>query len=348
MKVWQIATGDAGRNYSEVFFNYDVMIIGGSRQGSALENDYRDGKANSEGSQIHNFAHLPKAGDRVIMRYGKKVIGVGEIPSDEEHSYSFNESFRCVYGWDLCHCRRVNWAKSINIKDLENVFISMKQKPSFSQVHEQRIVELVSEISEMSFRSTLQDLPKLDTSTYELDDLGVELFKVGISNKNIGDILLALEQAERLCSWYDSGSAGRYPTENEVISHIVLPLFLGLGWSHQQIAVEWNRVDMAFFKHTPSNADNCVMILEAKGLWTGLGEVLHQPLAYVEKLQLKGVKHIVVTDGANIFVYERKEEGEWSPEPVAYLSVNFLQKEYIIPKDTDAASTLKLLQPNIV
>jgi hypothetical protein len=348
MRVWQIATGDAGRNYSELFFDYDVMIIGGSRQGNALENDYRDGKANSEGSQIHNFAHLPEAGDRIIMRYGKKVIGVGVIPSDEENSYSFNESFRCVYGWDLCHCRRVMWAKSIDLEGLENVFINMKQKPSFSQVHEEKIVEMVSTISDMNYRSPLQDLPKVDTSTYGLDDLGVELFKVGISNKNIGDILSALEQADRLCSWYDSGSAGRYPTENEVISHIVLPLFLGLGWSHQQIAVEWNRVDMAFFKHTPSNAENCIMILEAKGLWKGLGDVLQQPIAYVEKLQLREVKHIIVTDGANIFVYQRINESKWSSEPIAYLSVNFLQKEYIIPKATDAASTLKLLQPSIV
>ena len=52
------------------------------------------------------------------------------------------------------------------------------------------------------------------------------------------DILVALRQAERLIGWYQDDSSGRKPRECEVVSHIVLPLLLGLGWSHQQIAVE--------------------------------------------------------------------------------------------------------------
>jgi len=82
---------------------------------------------------------------------------------------------------------------------------------------------------------------------YSDEELGVELFRAGISNKNINDILVALQQAERLCSWYWSDQSGRYPTEFEIISHIIVPLLLGLGWSHQQIAVEWNRIDVALF-----------------------------------------------------------------------------------------------------
>ena len=83
---------------------------------------------------------------------------------------------------------------------------------------------------------------QIDSSLYTDEELGVQLFQAGISNKNIEDISKALRQAERLCAWYRLED-GKRPSENEVVSHIILPLFLGLGWSHQQVAVEWQRRD---------------------------------------------------------------------------------------------------------
>jgi len=348
MNIWQIATGDSGRNYSSIFLDYDVMILGGSKLGDARDQKYHDGVPNSEGSQINNFAFSPQPGDRVLMRFGKKVIGVGVIPENEEYGYSFEEAFRCVYGWDLCHCRRVIWATSYEIRHLENVFENMKQKPSFTAVHESSIVEMVSQIDSSRFLRNLKAMPFINSKKYSPEELGIELFQSGISNKNIEDIISALEQADRLCSWYWSDKSGRYPTENEVISHIVLPLFLGLGWSHQQIAVEWNRVDMAFFSMAPTNKNNCVMVLEAKGLGSGLGKVLKQPKNYVKNLDLNNVNYIITTDGANLFIYGQDKNGEWNDKPIAYLSVPHLQKEYILPKDTNPVSTLVMLKPGVL
>jgi hypothetical protein len=348
MIIWQIATGDSGRNYSSIFFDYDVMILGGSKYGDAREYKYHDGIPNSEGSQIHNFTFSPEPGDRVLMRFGKKIIGVGIIPDLENLGYSFEEAFRCVYGWDLCHTRRVIWASNYQLGHLQDVFAKMKQKPSFTAVHEPSIVKLVSAIDDSYFKRDLKDMPQINSAKYTADELGVELFRAGISNKNINDILNALEQAERLCSWYDSDGSGRYPTENEVISHIVLPLFLGLGWSHQQIAVEWNRVDMAFFSRTPTTNEHCAMVLEAKGFGSGLDDVLSQPMGYVSSLNLSNTRYIITTDGANIFVYKRDKDNAWDSNPIAYLSINYLLKEYIIPKKTNPVSSLVLLKPGVL
>jgi len=127
-----------------------------------------------------------------------------------------------------------------------------------------------------------------------------------------------------------SGLDRRKPQEYEVVSHIVLPFFLGLGWSHQQIAVEWKRVEMAFFKRTPTTEENCVMVLEAKGLGQGLSEVLDQPRKYVCDLRLEDVKHILTTDEDNLFVYEKRGEN-WNSEPVGDLRVTSLQKDYVLP-----------------
>lgn len=347
MTIWQIATGDTGRNYSSIFFDHDVMILGGSWLGDAQLHCYNDKRANSEGNQINNFTFSPSPGDRVLMRFGKQVIGVGEIPPDSNGGYSFEEAFRCVYGWELCHTRRVKWADNLDVSELEHVFKKMKQKPSFTAIHEKHIVDIVTKIDSSHFKRNLKELPSLNTKRYTQEELGIELFQSGISNKNIQDILSALEQADRLCTWYQSESSGRYPTENEVISHIVLPLLLGLGWSHQQLAVEWNRVDMAFFSKAPTDASNCIMILEAKGLGAGLGDVLQQPVDYVDRLNLDKVDNILITDGANLFVYEKESNNNWGDEPVAYLSVQHLLKEYILPKNTNPVSTLVQLKPGL-
>jgi predicted type IV restriction endonuclease len=186
---------------------------------------------------------------------------------------------------------------------------------------------------------------------YNDDELGVQLFQAGISNKNIEDIIKALRQAERLHAWYRSEAnqleISRRPSENEVVSHIVLPLFLGLGWSHQQIAVEWKNVDMAFFENAAAKEKDCVMILEAKGLGQPLDDVLEQPRRYVASLGLKRTKYIITTDGANLFVYRRKGKA-WDSVPVGYINIRSIQKENILPKHTNLIDTLVMLQPSSV
>ncbi|HEX2219634.1 MAG TPA: hypothetical protein VHG35_12580 [Gemmatimonadales bacterium] len=347
MRVWQIATGEAGRDYRELFFDHDLMILGPSHRGDARDGRYADGVPNSAGSQVHSFTVGPQPGDRILMRFGREVIGVGEIPSGEENQYVFDEAFRSVYGWDLCHRRRVKWATEIELGPLADVYRQAKQKPSFTRVHEDLIVNAVNTIDAAHFEGPLAPLPRVDARLYTEDELGVALFQAGVSNTNIEAILAALRQAERLVSWYRSGSSGRYPTEHEVVSHIVLPLFLGLGWSHQQIAVEWNKVDMAFFKRTPTTPENCVMVLEAKGLGHSLGDVLQQPRNYCAALGLQSARYIVVTDGANVFAYERDGDN-WRLDPVGYVSIASLQHQYVLPKGTNLVESLVRLQPNAV
>lgn len=346
MNIWQIATGELGRDYSALFFDHDIMILGPSDNGDAIiyHNDYWDGVPNSQLTQVHNFAHSPKPGDFVLMRYNKKVIGIGRIPSEPEFQYSYQEQFGCVYGWDLRHTRRVVWSNSNIPQIIEDVFSERKQQPSFTMVHDSSVRELLTEFDVTIFNRPLKELPSIDHRKYSDDELGKELFKHGVSNKNIEDIIKSLNQAARLISWYWSkGIAGRSPTEHEIVSHIILPIFLGLGWSHQQIAVEWNKVDVALFKRTPTTEENCVLVIEAKGLNHPLGAILEQPKNYVKNLGLKNVKLIVTTDGANVFVYSFDDDNE---VPIGFFNVNNLQREYLLPKNINIVDTLVKLQPS--
>ncbi len=350
MNVWQIATGEPGRDYRELFFDYDIMILEPSHLGDATKTKYDDGVANSSGNQVHRFSDGPKPGDRVIMRFTNGVIGVGQIPTDENHKYQFVEDFRRVYGWDLCHCRRVIWAENYHLGLLADVYKGLMQLPSFTQVQKDLILEMVKAIENSYFERQLKEMPSVNTSIYPVEELRDNLFEAGISNKNIDDTIRALEQAGQLCSWYHSEEqCGRRPTENEIVSHTILPLFLGLGWSYQQIAVEWKNIDMAFFRGTTRTNDNCVMLLEAKRLGQPLGEVTSQPLRYIKSLGLNSIKFIIITDGENLFVYRRKEN-KWDKDakPVRYISVSRLQKKYILPKGTDLVDTLVMLQPSMM
>lgn len=143
--------------------------------------------------------------------------------------------------------------------------------------------------------------------------------------------------------WLEKDNGGRSPSEKEIVAHIILPLFLGLGWSHQQIAVEWNRVDVAFFKQTPTDEQNCIMVLEAKGLGKPLDNVFVQPMSYINELELDNVALIVTTDGNNIFVYDANDENK---DPIGFIDIANLRHEYVLPKKINIVDTLVKLQPS--
>lgn len=63
--MWQLAAGDSGgRDYSKLFLEHDAMFL-------------------SLTSQIFSFYQNPKAGDIVLLRYGREVVAVGKIPNSE-------------------------------------------------------------------------------------------------------------------------------------------------------------------------------------------------------------------------------------------------------------------------
>ena len=347
MKVWQIATGMTSRDYRDLFFDHDVMIIGPSQYGSALETDYSGGSGTAIGNQIDSFAHDPLPGDRVVMRFSRSIIGVGQIPSGDHSQYSFDEAYRTIYGWDLRHCRRVKWGPRGRLGALRKVTFAARQQPTFTRVHEPDIVRLVEHLPSSWFHRPLKKRPYHDAALYSEEELEADLFTAGISSKNIHDIYAALRQAGNLCTWYWNQQGGERPTEHEVVSHMVLPLFLGLGWSHQQMAVEWNRIDVAFFKGTPTKEQNCIMVLEAKGIYEGLGDVLDQPIRYVRDLGLTRTRYIVVTNGQILLVYG-KTRGSWNQTPIAFLDVSCLQKQYALPRRTNPVKVLVMLQPSAV
>lgn len=155
--VWQIAAGEAGRYYDNLFLKYDVMFMGPGNYGPFLEKrdeyfrkaEEGEGFTKHKANQIRSFCEDIKPGDIILLRKGYKVVSLG-LAADCD--YSWNPSFDDIYGWDLQHCRRVIWqyhldeelAKIQTRKDV--LFAKRRQIPTFTRVKDKRILDPISDL----------------------------------------------------------------------------------------------------------------------------------------------------------------------------------------------------------
>tara|TARA_R110002049_G_scaffold150260_4_gene313411 strand:+ start:468 stop:1520 length:1053 start_codon:yes stop_codon:yes gene_type:complete len=348
MTIWQIAVGEPHRYFEEIFFEYGVMIMGPSNLGPANEVSYASGTGLAKGNQVNAFANSVKVGDLILARKGKEIIGIGRI--HENSSYQFVKQFGCILGWDLCHTWNVSWINDSSLLSvLPNPFNeSQRQIATFNQVHNQDTAKFVKNIPADKFIRKEFNFNSDISKQLSYDDVRLKLFERGVSSIQIESVIGALRQCRQLSAWYyaNKHSGGR-PTEHEVVSHMVLPLLLALGWSHQQIAVEWKRIDVALFLTTPTESQNCVGIIEAKGHGQSLGNVLGQPQGYVDNLKLTNARKVIITDGLNIFIHElSRDTGKFNEVPTGYLNMNYLTESYLLPKGVSAIDTLIQMLPS--
>jgi hypothetical protein len=355
MSVWQIAAGDFGRDYSWLFLKHDLMFLGPGRFGPYERDRYRSVVASGQETAftvgcIGNFCQKVQPGDMVLLRRGYCVAAIGLVP---EEGYKHNPTFDDVYGWDLEHTRRVIWQgqltdelAALQPQPQSNVFASYKQIPTFTQVKDQAILARVASLLPQCSPRDLKPLPEPLPPPLTSEELGQALFAKGLANSAVDQVQKAIERQRRLLRWYQEyGKASGRPDEHEVVAHMVLPLLLALGWSEQLLAVEWHKVDLAGFWSTPTTAERCVLVCEAKGLWHGLQTVLRQAEDYAEKLDLDGCRKILLTQGGRFYLYRRNPDSSWPAEPSGYLNVERIRTNHIAPANTDAVETLMALTP---
>jgi len=153
MRVWQIACGESGRYYDDLFLEYDVMFCGPGRPGPYDPAVYRkwaeQGKiTKSHPGRIRNFNLGVQPGDIVLLRKGYRVISMGLA---EGHTYHWNESLDDVYGWDLQHCRSVSWQRGLDaeleaLQTKRDLFGTRKQIPTFTAVKERAILDPIEHL----------------------------------------------------------------------------------------------------------------------------------------------------------------------------------------------------------
>lgn len=329
--IWQIACGDNRTNYDKVFLDHDVMLLGPGNPGP-----YRDETEypTKNWTRIRAFVKKPKGYDLVLMRRGHEVIHLGIAAYAGDADYVWLEEFADVNGWDLQHTRRVFWdRRNILSKypDLRNIFRSNKQQPAFSEVHLPAVKriseEIISNLTEQ-YHTAHGELNKLPPKPVELDinEFGSLLFSEGLSDSSVNGVMKTIQKARRLQNWYKSNEFLDRPSEHETVAHLILPLLLAVGWSEQQLAIEWKRVDLACFNN-PRKLDSIKIICEAKKQGKSLESAYHQAIEYTRKLKLVGCKFILITDGVRLQLFEKA--GGWPESPTHYLNLDKLRRDTI-------------------
>jgi hypothetical protein len=351
-RVWQIACGESGRKYSDLFVRHDVMFCGPGELGRFDEAVYGAALASGrltigEFTRIKKFATEVQPGDTVLLRSGYSIEAVGMVLDGYQHVPAFDD----VFGWNLIHVRRVAWqhvfgAELAALQAEQPLFTGRKQIPTFTGVTDRSILEPIASLLTRCQSRTLADLPSELPVPLKPDELADALFHRGLGFDAVDRFRVALDKQRRLIEWYEStaGAEGR-PTEHEVVAHIILPMLLALGWSEQLLAVEWNKIDLAIFNETPTDREHCRLVCEAKGMGHGLQNVFAQAVRYTETLRLTTCSKILLADGGRFYLYRRSPAGLWDDQPSGYLNVLKIRENHLLPAGTNAVDTIMALTP---
>lgn len=326
------------------------MFLGPGRFGAYSPSLYdANPKALAEGNgkitYIRQFATKVQPGDLVLMRSGYHVLSIGVVDSDYFHTTAFDD----VYGWDLEHCRRVIWQRQHDrslqrIQTSQDLFDDRKQVPTFTRVHNSRNLDPIRELLPQIIRRPLNTLPEAPPPPLTPEQLSDALFREGLGYDACLHVERAIRKLRGLLDWYGEERSPGRPTEHEVVAHMILPLMLALGWSEQLLAVEWKKIDLAVFTHTPTDASSCGLVCEAKGMGHALQETVEQAMRYCGTHKLDHCRKILVADGGYFSLY-RKTAGVWETDPSGYVSLRKLRRHYLLPKGADAVKTLMALTP---
>jgi len=323
--IWQQASGDTDRDYSELCLKWDVILNGPGYAGpwSDCKKRLRDDKWSSRKvTDLRRFAEDMKDGDLVVLRIGTSTaLGLGQIVG----SYLWSDEFGDVDGWDLQHVRRVRWLwHSRSAPQAFNTY-ALKQGDTTQKLNQGPVTEWLAglAIPDEATSRTLATLPpspaRNDISVAEISEF---LFDHGVASTSITTLLNEIGELTRIAKWYQRSSK---PSEHETVAYLVVPLLRPLGWTPQRMAVEWNHVDLALFDQLPRRDESLRVVVEAKKMDNSCLTAMSQAMSYAQGKT--GCHRLIVTDGLRYGVYIRGEEGF---HLYAYLNLTRLRRDYPI------------------
>ena len=288
--LWQIAAGDYGRRYHDLFIKHDVMFLGPGYTGNFADNEtaYQEAYESnhirkSELDRVKRFYHQVNKGDFVVARAGHEAVALGVVADDQTE---WDERFDDVYGWEVQHRRRVCWqdfSSELNrIQASSKLFSNQIQVKTFTKWDQSRIEHLF----DRSVERELKPLPSLPSNVLDPAELSGLLYERGIAFDLAEKFGTTLVKINQLIKFYQSKqNEGGRPSEHEVVPYLIIPLLQGLGWSQQLIGVEWQKIDAAIFRRTPTKHANCCLVVEAKGMWDGLQNAREQAIRIRRQMQ---------------------------------------------------------------
>lgn len=295
--IWQVGGGLSGSTYDEILIKYGVALIGPGDPGKWTPNR---SDHDFDGGWVRRFACEPEIGDVVLLRIGAdRVVAIGIIASE----YEYLEQFDDVHGWDLQHARRIRW-KVFPAAQIFPTRLFGANPTRFSRVNSGEVIRFAQEVLSVELDSwQTAPLPPLPPPE-----------ALWQNPPQFANALVGLAQDWSRIIWREQSFMG-LPSEDEMLVHFVVPLFRGLGWPQELLALKWSYIDLAVFRALPRIPQNCCFVVEAKRLGVGAESALQQGMEYSKKLDHKC--DVLLTDGFRYRLYGADNDFQ----PVAYANL---------------------------
>jgi len=301
--IWQVSGGPASRAYADLFLLHGVALIGPGDAGPWTPERPDDV---FDGGFVRRFASEVSPGDVLLLRTGISTVAALGIVVGE---YAYFDAFDDVNGWDLQHGRRVRWTR-------------LPQPHAFAGSPFGASPARCSRIASpevLDFAQRFLRSPPTHWQTASLPELPAEACELEAPPVALGDVVARVAD---LVPLYETGPTfGETPTEDELVSHLVVPFLVALGWPPERIAIKWRFVDVALFRRLPRIPANIAFVIEAKRLGAGVEGALAQAVGYAEGLNA-ATCDVVVTDGVRYRLYG----GANAFEPIAYANLSRLKQ----------------------
>lgn len=300
MNYWQVAAGEGARDYSSVFLQYGLMLIGAGDPGPYFQNKAYYAGHRGWRAQVVAFAERVAREDIVILKRPHhrqwQIQAVGRVTGD----YEYLEQFDDVEGWDLQHCRRAEW-----VCPKRKVLAKGLTMGTFKRINRREVVDEVKKLLEEGEKQEAREIPPAAKAISD-EDLVEALIENGLRPGDSERVVGTIWGVRRLGRWY--ARHGRDLSEHETRTFLITPLLLALGWSEQRLKIEWRNIDIALFREVYERGEEPCMVLESKRMWEGLGYAERQAERYAKSYPK--CLRLVVSDGICYRLYQ-KEDNSW-------------------------------------
>jgi hypothetical protein len=303
--VWQVGGGQSNRLFVDELIKYGVALIGpgdaGAWKSTMSDDDFG-------GSGVRRFVTEPALGDIILLRSGQSTVhAIGLIASD----YLYLPQFDDVNGWDLQHARRVRWYRLPAPYAFQTTVFGANPR-RFSRIYNDAAI---------SYAHSFVRSPPTDWQVAALSALPDPEPPLSSIPEPIAEIVALA--ADVGGSYWDNERFGERPCEDEMIAHYAIPLLRAMGWSPENIAVQWRSIDVCVFRDLPRVPENIQFIVEGKRLGDGIEGALGQAKGYATALMVSC--DLIVTDGFRYRLYEHDEQ-QADFLPLAYANLLSLKQ----------------------
>lgn len=301
MNFWQVAAGQGARNYSDIFLKFGVMLIGRNPA---------------------SFSQGVKTGDVVILKrpYHKawRIVAAGLVTGEYEQL----EQFEDVEGWNIQHCRKVEWVCPPMNEDeppkMKTIYVKGLSMGTFMRVNQKEPKDKALQLLEEGEKQTAEEIPQPANEISD-EDLVESLIGNGLRPADAETVIQTIWRVRRLARWY--ARYGRELSEHEIRTFLIVPVLLALGWSEQKIKIEWNYTDISLFQEVFKKDAKPAVILESKRMNAGLGYAERQAKRYAK--EYPNCHKLVASNGTRYLLYVKRDDCEWDMKKhlAAYLNL---------------------------